>query len=78
MKRRNNAILAIWPLLEKFYCTQPLIRQSKWEVVVSEWSPADDGLVAVAANNKVELLSLTGSELVLDTSLRAHTRDKQV
>jgi len=49
-------------------------RQSKWEVVVSEWSPADDRLVAVAANNKVELLSWTGSELVLDTSLRAHTR----
>ena len=42
---------------------------------VSEWSPADDRL-AVAANNKVELLSWTGAdlELVLDTSLRAHTR----
>ena len=49
-------------------------RNSKWEVVGSEWSPTQDNLVAVAANNKVELLHWTGSELVLDTSLRAHTR----
>ena len=27
-------------------------RQSKWEVVVSEWSSTDDKQVAVAANNK--------------------------
>ena len=49
-------------------------RQSKWEVAVSEWAATDDRLLAVAANNKVELLSWTGTELVLDTSLRAHTR----
>ena len=49
-------------------------RQSKWEVTQAEWAAADDRLVAVAANNKVELLSWTGAELVLDTSLRAHTR----
>jgi len=49
-------------------------RQSKWEVICSEWSVLEDRLVAVAANNKVELLSWTGSELVVDTSLRAHTR----
>jgi len=49
-------------------------RQSKWEVICSEWSALEDRLVAVAANNKVELLTWTGSELVVDTSLRAHTR----
>ena len=49
-------------------------RQSKWEVTAAEWAATDDRLVAVAANNKVELLSWTGAELVLDTSLRAHTR----
>ena len=27
-------------------------RNSKWEVVSSEWSPTQDNLVAVAANNK--------------------------
>ena len=49
-------------------------RQSKWEVICSEWSALEDRLVAVASNNKVELLTWTGSELVVDTSLRAHTR----
>jgi len=49
-------------------------RQSKWEVICSEWSALEDRLVAVATNNKVELLTWTGSELVVDTSLRAHTR----
>ena len=49
-------------------------RHSKWEVVSSEWSPTQENLLAVAANNKVELLRWTGAELVQDTSLRAHTR----
>eukprot|EP00092_Neocalanus_flemingeri_P016448 GFUD01017798.1.p1 GENE.GFUD01017798.1~~GFUD01017798.1.p1 ORF type:complete len:1001 (-),score=341.96 GFUD01017798.1:929-3931(-) len=49
-------------------------RQSKWEVICTEWSALEDRLVAVASNNKVELLTWTGSELVVDTSLRAHTR----
>ena len=49
-------------------------RSSKWEVVRSEWSPTQENLLAVAANNKVELLRWTGAELVQDTLLRAHTR----
>ena len=53
-------------------------RQSKWEVICSEWSALEDRLVAVASNNKVELLTWTGSELVVNTSLRAHTRVQAV
>jgi len=49
-------------------------RQSKWDVICSEWSALEERLVAVAANNKVELLNWTGTELLVDTSLRAHTR----
>jgi len=49
-------------------------RQSKWEVICSEWSALEEKLVAVALNNKVELLTWTGSELVIDTVLKGHTR----
>ena len=49
-------------------------RQSKWEVVCSEWSVLEEKLLAVASNNKVELLTYVDSELVSDTVLCAHTR----
>lgn len=35
-------------------------RQSKWEVVRSEWCPLDESCVAVAANNKGDSPSLFG------------------
>jgi len=50
------------------------IRHSKWEVSTSQWSAVEENLVAVASNNKLELLTWTGSQLVLDTPLRSHTR----
>lgn len=50
------------------------LRHSKWEVSTSQWSAVEENLVAVASNNKLELLTWTGSELVLDTPLRSHTR----
>ena len=41
-------------------------RHSKWEVVSSEWSPTQDNLVAVAANNKGALLAwMAGWEVII-------------
>ena len=39
-------------------------RQSKWEVVVSEWCQNDDRLVAVAANNKGSNIFVTFHHLI--------------
>jgi len=49
-------------------------RQSKWEVVCSEWSAVEEGMVAVASNNKVEVLRMGEGELVVESSLAAHSR----
>ena len=49
-------------------------RTSKWDVVCSEWSAQEDHLVAVASNNKVELLTVTDREVVCTDVLRSHTR----
>ena len=49
-------------------------RQSKWEVVCSEWSVQEERLLAVASNNKVELITCRDTELVVDAVLRSHTR----
>ena len=49
-------------------------RQSKWEVIRAEWSPVSESVIAVAANNKVDLLTCAGAELSVERSVRAHTR----
>ena len=57
--------------------SQPVIkegRQSKWEVVCSQWSVQDERNLAVASNNKVELVKVGEGELSPATTLSAHTR----
>ena len=44
-------------------------RQSKWEVIRAEWSPVSESVIAVAANNKVDLLTCAGAELSVERSV---------
>ena len=48
-------------------------RHSKWEVSTSEFS-REESLVAVASNNKIDLVRWREGELAVETTLRGHTR----
>lgn len=49
-------------------------RTSKWDVISCQWSPLEENKIAVASNNKIEILNLYDTDLLPEFSLRAHTR----
>ena len=57
--------------------SQPVIREgrhSKWEVVCSQWSVQEERNLAVASNNRVEMVRVGEGELSVTSTLSAHTR----
>ncbi|UYV83740.1 WDR59 [Cordylochernes scorpioides] len=51
-----------------------LLWQSKWEVGASEWSPHQSQCLALACNQRTEILTWKDGDLVPGHTLKAHTR----